>query len=161
MIHICKAITDYLSNHLQSKDGINAHLAALRKSNAHAPHDVRAFFVQNISPELLEKSNNAAYPSVSVYCEKLNNTLREKFRTFAGTARLVVELRNSDDRLDGMDSTNLYVDLISAGLDKVRGEWLPGVFFNGSYEVTYSAVKAGGKHLLQIAKVVLEVDVSS
>ena len=57
---------------------------------------------QNVAADLAERSDGAKYPAVNVYCEKIVNKLKEKFRTFSGTAQMVVELRHSQDRLEGL-----------------------------------------------------------
>src|ERR1700730_8140036 len=54
---------------------------------------------QNVAPELSEQSTVSKYPLVYVYCNKVVNELREKFRTFSGDAQMVVEVRVSQDRL--------------------------------------------------------------
>ena len=103
----------------------------------------------------------AKYPAVHVYCEKLSNTLREKFRTFSGKARMVVEARVSQDRLEGLErQSQLLVDAITDVLDASRGDWGAGMLYNGGYEVMYGPVKSGGRNLIQITKVTFEVDIS-
>ena len=37
-----------------------------------------------------------------MYCEKIVNDLTEKFRTFSGTVQMAIELRHSQDRLEGL-----------------------------------------------------------
>jgi hypothetical protein len=117
---------------------------------------------RNVSAELAEKSTGVAYPAFFVYCEKLSNTLREKFRTFSGTARMTVEARASQDRLEGLeDRLHVYVDAVTNLLDASRGDWGQGMFYTGGYEVSFGAVKHGGKNFLQIAKVVFEIEIST
>ena len=160
MADIGRTVTTFLAEQLQSSTGINTALALLRKPASNTPADIRLFTLRNIAPELMEKSNQALYPNVLIYCEKLNNSLIEKFRIFSGVARLVVELRNSEDRLEALESTLVYADVICTVLDSLRGEWLTGIFYGGGYEVAYSPVRAGGKHFLQSAKISFEVNVS-
>ena len=117
---------------------------------------------RNVSAELAEKSTGVAYPAFFVYCEKLSNTLREKFRTFSGTARMTVEARASQDRLEGLeDRLHVYVDAVTNLLDASRGDWGQGMFYTGGYEVSFGAVKHGGKNFLQTAKVVFEIEIST
>ena len=145
----------FLARHLQSDAGVNAALVPLRASDSQAPPDIRLITMRNVAAELLERSNQALYPMLIVHCEKLSNTLTEKFRTFSGTARLTIELRNSADRLEALDSTSTYIDLVCGVLGMVRGNWISGISYNGGYEVAYSAVREGGKHFLQSAKITL------
>ena len=117
---------------------------------------------QNVAPEIAERSTGAQYPLVHVYCNKLSNLLTEKFRTFSGEAQMVAEIRVSQDRLEGLEtSSQLYADAVTQVLDQSRGDWGDGVFFGGKYEITYGPVKAGGKNFLQIAKITFVLDVSS
>jgi hypothetical protein len=149
---------------VEERTGLNAALAQLNAEEglhlpAIAPEHLRA---QNVSADLADKSIFAKYPAVHVYCEKLSNTLREKFRTFSGKARMVIEARVSQDRLEGIEQhSQRMADAITNVLDASRGEWGGGMFYAGGYEVAYGPVKHGGRHLLQITKVIFEVDISA
>lgn len=161
MVQISRTITEYLAAHLSATNGLNATLGALRVADPHSPGDIRSFLSRNVTAELLEKANQASYPSVLVYCEKLSNTLREKFRTFSGTARMTVEVRHSEDRVEALDrATLVYTDAICVLLSNMRGSWTENLMYAGGYEVIYSPVKAGGKHFVQSSKITFEVDVS-
>lgn len=117
---------------------------------------------QNITPDISEQSTANNYPLVYVYCSKVVNELREKFRTFSGEAQMVVEVRVSRDRLDQIESTlQAYADAITQVLDNSRGDWGDGVSFAGEYEVTFGGVKHGGSNFLQIAKVSFVLEISA
>ena len=117
---------------------------------------------QNVAIELAERATAVKYPVVHVYTDRVRNLLTEKFRTFSGKVRTVVEIRVSQDRLEGIETqVQLYVDAITRVLDANRGSWGEGAFFTGGYEVTFDPVKHGGRNFLQMAKVSLEVDLSS
>ncbi|HSB14225.1 MAG TPA: hypothetical protein VLE22_07180 [Bryobacteraceae bacterium] len=121
----------------------------------------RQVIPQNITPEAVERSAGATYPAIYVYCEKLANSLREKFRTFSGTARMAVEVRVSQDRLEGLErKLSLYVEAVTDVLDARRGEWGQGLFYTGGYEVAFGPTKHGGKNFIQTAKVGFDVQVS-
>ncbi|MBY0506330.1 MAG: hypothetical protein K2X03_20595 [Bryobacteraceae bacterium] len=116
---------------------------------------------QHVAAELIEKSAGAQYPRVHLYCEKITNHLKEKFRTFSGTVRLVAEVRASFDRAEALEpSLMLYVDAVTDVLDSHRGDWGDGFFFTGGYEVSFSPMKHGGKNFIQSAKIVFEVNAS-
>src|ERR1700728_1017356 len=117
---------------------------------------------QNVTPEVSDLSTINNYPLVYVYCTKVVNALREKFRTFSGEAEMVVEARVSQDRLDQIE-TNLqaYVDAITQVLDNSRGDLGDGAFFAGEYEVTFGGVKHGGRNFLQIAKISFALEISA
>jgi hypothetical protein len=119
-------------------------------------------FTQNVAPDLVERSKNNKYPTVHVYCNKVVNNLREKFRTFSGVVEMVAEVRVSQDRLDGLESlVQMYTDAVTWVLDENRGDWGDGLFYAGGYEITYSPVKHGGQNFLQIAKVSFTADLST
>ena len=117
--------------------------------------------VSNSGPELVERTARARYPAVQIYCDKLTNALQEKYRMFSGTAHVTVEVRYSQDRLDGMDhGLQAYTDAVCQLLDAARGDWQQGTYYAGGYEVTFAGAKAAGQGYLQIAKIGFEVEVS-
>jgi hypothetical protein len=162
MIGISSAATTYLLNLLTSVTGVDtqARLLAADENDFHVT-PVRVFLIQNASADLTERTLSGKYPAVLVYCDKLANTLKEKFRVFAGTARLNVEVRCSQDRLEGLDQKlQLYATAVGRVLEGARGDWKLGLYYAGQYEVLYGPVKTGGKYFLQSAKITLELEVS-
>ena len=112
-----------------------------------APVTAKQVFAQNVAQSLVERSLEVKYPTVLVYCEKIVNDLREKFRTFSGRALLAIEVRVSKDRIEGIEQLlSNYVDGVTRVLDQNRGDWGGGTFYAGGYEVTFDKVEAGGKH---------------
>ncbi len=117
---------------------------------------------QNAPVALMEKSSAVKYPVVLVYSDRVQNLLTEKFRNFSGKVRTVAEIRASQDRIEGLEErVRLYVDAVTQVLDANRGDWGQGMFFTGGYEVKYDPVQHGGRNVLQVAKVIFEVDLSS
>ncbi|MGQ9635769.1 MAG: hypothetical protein ACUVXB_16185 [Bryobacteraceae bacterium] len=116
---------------------------------------------EQVSPELAEKTAGVQYPVFYVYCEKITNQLREKFRTFSGKARMAVEVRVSQEGIQELGrKTELYAEAVTDVLDRYRGDWGGGVFYGGGYEVVFGAVKRGGKGFVQAAKIGFDVEVS-
>lgn len=145
------------------ENGVGAAIAQIvRETGAMlAPIPAAHIFNQNVSFELEEKALIVKYPSINVYSDRVRNLLVEKFRIFSGKVRTVVEVRVSQDRLEGIEqSLRLYVDAVTQVLDDNRGTWAQGAFFAGGYEATFEPVRHGGRNFLQIAKVVIEVDFS-
>ena len=143
--------------------GLSASLAQLAQLEGFdsPPIPPDAIRMENVAPDIAEKGT-ARYPAVHIYCEKLQNQLREKFRMFSGIARMVAEVRLSQDRLEGLDQlTQSMVDAITGVLDASRGDWGQGMHYSGGYEVAFGPVKHGGKNYLQITKVTFEVDIST
>jgi hypothetical protein len=113
------------------------------------------------STELLEKSTSIKYPQLQIYCDRVNNKLTEKFRTFSGTAELTIEIRVTHEHIDALHTQlNTYVQAVTDVLDRNRGTWTPGVFYTGAYEITFQAAKRGGKNFIQSARVRVETHVS-
>jgi hypothetical protein len=116
---------------------------------------------QNLTPEIAERSTSGKYPSIYVYCEKVANQLREKFRTFSGQIGMAIEVRVSADRVGDLDvQMNLLVDAVTGTLDQNRGDLGAGIFYGGGYEVGFAVVKHGGRNFLQTAKVTFDLEVS-
>jgi len=154
---IGSAISDQIIQLIVAPGGANATLAALSAGTLD-PAQVRA---QNVAPDLMERSETVNYPAVNVYCEKLVNALKEKSRSFSGSAQMMVEVRHSSDRLEGLqDALELYTDAVTETLSASRGDWGNGVFYAGGYEVSFAAVKHGGRNFIQTAKIALEIGVS-
>jgi hypothetical protein len=148
---------------LRAPAGLQAGLAAIAEANQVSLPviELAQIIAQNIPADVIEKSAGTKYPAFHIYCEKLQNTLREKFRQFSGTATLSVDVRVTHDRLEGLDQmAQLYVDALTQVLDVNRGDWGNGLFYTGGYTVTYQPVKHGGKNFLQTAKVSFDVQVS-
>ena len=155
-------ITAQVMQLITSTSGVNSELAELASIgpplNPLSATQVRA---QNVPQEIAEQTSAMQYPAVYVYCDKILNTLAEKFRTFSGSVEVVVEVRQSQDRLDGIqDALENYVDAILEVLSANRGDWGDGMFYCGAYQVGFGAVKHGGRNFIQVAKITFEIGVS-
>jgi len=116
---------------------------------------------ENVASDLAEKTAGARYPSVHVHCDKIINDQLEKFRTFSGRVQVGVEVRLSQDRLEGLTGVvDEFVDSVGDVLCANRGDWGDGMFYGGKYEVAFGAVKHGGKNFIQAAKVIFDIGVS-
>jgi hypothetical protein len=143
--------------------GVNSYLSGGVQDNGQLLLTLNSAQVraQNVAPEIADQSNTMQYPAVNVYCEKIVNNLVEKFRTFSGNVQATVELRHSQDHLDGLqDSLENYTDAILQVLNANRGDWGSGMFYCGEYQVVFGAVKHGGKNFQQVAKITFEIGVS-
>lgn len=164
MAGITGVLTSTVMQKLQSPaGGVNVRIGAIEAADAapSAVRGIRAITALNASVDVAEKTGHAHYPALLVYCDKLSNSLKEKFRQFSGKAHLVVEVRYSQDRLDSLEAnTQTCVDAVCALLDDSRGDWGNGAFYAGGYEVAYEPIGRGGKNFLQKAKVGFEIQVS-
>ena len=157
------AATTKVLQRITGPGGINAGVGALKQGGAAFASLVNASQVraQNVAAQIAEHALGVKYPVVNVYCEKIVNDLRQKFQTFSGQVQMAIEVRQSQDRLEGMeDSLELYVDAAMQMLDGSRGDWGDGMYYGGGYEVAFGAVKQGGKNFVQVAKVTFEIGVN-
>ena len=160
---IGSAATAKVQQMVTGPSGVNAGLAAITASGAEFAGlvDKSQVRTQNVALEMAERALGVKYPAVNVYCEKVVNDLREKFRTFSGRVQMAIEVRQSQDRLDGMqDHLEVYVDAAMLMLDGSRGDWGDGMYYAGGYEVAYGPVKQGGKNFVQMAKITFEIGVN-
>ena len=163
MAGLTGALTSKVVSRLSAvSDGVNVRVGAITNGDASLlSTGIRTIVAQNVSADISEKAGHTHYPAVLVYCDKVSNTLKEKFRQFSGKAHVVVEVRHTQDRLDNIEAgLQVYVDAVCALLDDSRGDWGEGSLYTGGYEVTYESVARGGKNFLQRAKVGFEVEVS-
>jgi hypothetical protein len=143
--------------------GVNSNLAGLTLPGqpAAVPLGTAQIFSQNAPADLVERSMVVQYPAIHIYCDKLVNSLVEKYRSFSGSVQMAIEVRHSQDRLDGLQETvELYTGAVTQTLDGSRGDWGGGMFYVGGYQVSFGAAKQGGKHFTQVAKVTFEIGVS-
>lgn len=148
---------------LNAPTGMNANLAALTAGEPLPATllDCSQIRTANVASEVAERSETLKYPSLNVYCEKITNSLTEKFRTFSGTLSLAIDIRHSQDRLDGLqDTLETYIDAITQVLDANRGDWGSGLFYAGGYEAQLGPVKHGGRNFIQTAKLTFQIGVS-
>ncbi len=163
MAQVASVATGKVTSLMTASTGLAAAVAAVSALSGTAlpPIEAAQIIGQNVAPEIAEKSSVAKYPSVHIYCERVVNQLREKFRTFSGQALMAVEIRVSRDRLESLETRmQLYVEAVTRVLDASRGDWGGGMLFGGGYEVSYGPVKHGGRNLLQTAKITFALEAS-
>jgi hypothetical protein len=161
MAQIQTQATKRLVELLRADDGFAAVCAELQTASDTAPTDIPVVLEQYVAADLAEKGSTIKYPVLHVYCDRVANKLTEKFRTFSGTASLVLEVRVTHDHITDLQrSLAFYVDAVTELLHRRRGDWGGGAFYTGGYEVAIQPVKRGGKNYLQAALVSLDVQIS-
>lgn len=142
--------------------GVNARITSIEADDSTLKAvGIRSIVSQNVSPEIAEISGQALYPALLVYCDNVQNLMKEKSRDFSGKIHLVIEVRQTQETLKQIESnTEMYVDAICALLSDSRGSWGDGAYYSGAYRVDYEPVAFGGKNFLQRAKVNFAVDLS-
>jgi len=163
MANVSTRATTRLFQFLLTPAGLSENLAAVAELNGVNLAEIGAkqVYTQNVAQELLERALDVKYPAVLLYCEKISNDLREKFRTFSGKAQMAIEIRVSQDRIEGLEKLlEIYVDTVTRILDQNRGDWGNGMFYTGGYEAVFGEMKRGGRNFIQTAKIRFEVAVS-
>jgi hypothetical protein len=163
MAWVGSTVTAQVLELLAAPQGLNACVStlALAENVTLPPVGPNQLLVQNVSIDLAERSTDVTYPAVSVYCEKIANQLKEKFRNFSGYALVAIEVRVSQDRLEGIeDQVQMYLDAVTQVLDQNRGDWGEGMYYAGGYEAVFAPVKHGGQNFIQTGKVTFNVGVS-
>jgi hypothetical protein len=156
-------VTGQVIQLLNGAGGVNSYLAGLAQDNGQPliPLSSAQVRAQNVAPDIADQANAMQFPTVNVYCEKIVNNLVEKFRSFSGNAQTTLELRYSQDRLEGLqDALETYADAIMQVLNANRGDWGNGMFYCGEYQVAFGPLKHGGKNFQQVAKISFEIGVS-
>jgi hypothetical protein len=164
MAAIARAATEKVAGILAADTGLPFAVASLRESEAAELPAIESAQVlaQNIAYEVAEKKPGVTYPAVYVYCERLVNQLKEKFRTFSGKAEMAAEVRVSHDRLETLSrDLELYASAVAGVLDAQRGDWGGGMFYTGGYKIEFGPVKRGGRNFIQTATISFELDVSN
>jgi hypothetical protein len=163
MAWVSSTVTAQVVTLLSAPEGLNACVATLAQAEnlSVPPIGESQIVAQNVSIELAERSMDVQYPAVNVYCDKIVNQLKEKFRNFSGKAVMTIEVRVSQDRLQGIEEQlQTYVDAATQVLDQNRGDWGEGMFYAGCYEAALGPVKNGGQNFIQVGKVTFDVGVS-
>ena len=163
MAWVGSTVTAQVVTLLNAPQGLNACVSTLAQAESVTLQPVaqNQILAQNVPVELAERSTAVQYPAVNVYCEKIVNQLKEKFRNFSGKAVMSIEVRVSQNKLEGIESQlQSYVDAVTQVLDQNRGDWGEGMFYAGCYEAALGPVKHGGQNFIQIGKVTFDVGVS-
>jgi hypothetical protein len=148
---------------LRSNTGLPYSVQAIADATGVELHAIRNEQIHgmNVAMEVAERSAGVKYPGVYVFCDRIKNSLKEKFRTFSGQVRTNIEVRVTHDRLEGVEHIlQLYIDAVTDVLNNNRGDWGNGLFFGGAYEINYGQVKHGGRNFVQAAKVSFELEMS-
>jgi hypothetical protein len=140
------------ANMLNAAEGIAAGLTSY--STAASLMEAPVAVVSHVPQELQEKQQKIVYPICRIYCDQIQNDGKVKFREFSGTYRVVVEVTHSQDRLEGLtDTLQATVDAVSGVFDRNTGNLGEGMVLKPGYQAEIDAVKKGGLHYQQSARV--------
>jgi hypothetical protein len=162
MAQTANMATTLLASLLRGDDGINAAAGSLQLDRAVPLIADHSIVEMQAAPDITEKSGSVKYPAIHVYCDRIANTLAEKFRRFSGTADLNIEIRVSHDRMEELqDQLRTYVAAVTNILEGNRGAWDSQTWYPGRYDVKFNPVRHGGRNYLQTASVQLQVHIQS
>ena len=154
--------TSLLASLLRGENGVNAAADSLQLDKPVPVVADNSILEMQAAPDVAEKSGAIKYPVIHVYCDRISNTLAEKFRRFSGTADLNIDIRVSHDRIDELqDQLRTYVGAVTGILEANRGAWDSQTWYPGRYDVKFNPVRHGGRNYLQTASVQLQVQIQS
>jgi len=161
MVTMARRATLKLVQLMNAPDGLNTNVAILAQADdvPLSPVPAARFFTDNVASDIAEKVADIKYTAVYIYCDKIVNDLKEKFRSFSGRLQMEIDIRVSQDRLEGIDRTSqMYTEAVTQILDENRGDWGQGLFYAGGYEVSFGSVKHGGRNFIKSATVSFQVN---
>ncbi len=113
------------------------------------------------APEYVDKALGSRYPAVSLSCERVRSRPTEKLRRFSGEVQVSVEVRVSQDRLEGItEKLHYYSDAVRDVLERNRGCIGPGLYLSEETAVQIDPVRKGGSFYLQSSRVTCTVIVN-
>lgn len=117
--------------------------------------------VLKAAPELVEQAWGGRYPAVHVSCERVKSRPTEKLRRFSGEVQAGIEVRVSQDRMEGItEKVHYYCDAVRDVIERRSGCIGPGLYLSTEATVAIDPVKKGGSHFLQSGRVTCTVIVN-
>lgn len=157
-MNVVTTTTEAIRNILSGASGVDSVLSDMLSPNSSSYPPCR-FYAGNVPVDVLELSR-AHYPLILVYCEKLENTQREKFASLSGIMHMAIELRISAARSQEVsDMTEKYLSAILESLQTSKGTLAKGVHQTGVYQVSFGPIKKGGTELIQTTKISLPIHI--
>lgn len=112
-------------------------------------------------PEFAEKAWGGRYPALMLTCEKVKSRPTERLRRFSGEVQVGIEVRVSQDRLEGItEKLHYYSDAVRDVMERNGGCVGPGLYLSGETTVQIEGVKKGGRQFLQSSRVICTVVVN-
>ncbi len=156
MTFTIREVLEGIAEVIEGENGLRDSLEQLREpyglAEEHSwPAGVK---VLKAAPDHVEKAWGSRYPALILYCEKVHSRPTERLRRFSGEAQVGVEVRVTQDRLEGItDQLHYYTDAVRDVLERSRGCIGPGLYLSGETAVQVEAVKKGGSHFLQSSRI--------
>lgn len=117
--------------------------------------------VLRAAPELVDKAWGSRYPAVSVHCDRVLSRPTEKLRRFSGEVRIGIDVRVSQDRLEGItDRLHYCSDAVRDVIERKSGCLGPGLYLSSETDIRFDGVEKGGSHFLQTGRMICTVIVN-
>jgi hypothetical protein len=159
IVDTCNMVVDQALYVFSGPGGINDQLASMSLNPALPP--VSSILKLSAPLDAYEKTASVGYPVATIYCDRLKNTLAEKYRMLSGSATLVVELRVSGARVEDLDTQlNSYVQAACGVLEATRGPWTDIGTYTGTYDIKFQSAKPGGKQFTKSAHIEFDIHIS-
>jgi hypothetical protein len=114
--------------------------------------------LENVPAKLADENRPSVYPSVYLYCDRMDNALLEKFRRFSGPIFVVADVRVSGERFTGLESElGRYVEAVASVLGDHHGQWTENLAYSGAYQVEFEEIELGGRNFVQRALIEVEL----
>jgi hypothetical protein len=157
-----EAVAALLKLMKSTTSGLGVAVQSLRATyGKDGPQPVAALHFTHAPAEFQELAGTTKYPAVQIYCEKVESRPSERLRPFSGRMTVVVEVRVSQDRLEGiMEQLLLYMDSVRSVVEASAGCIATGLYLSNEYEARIEPVKKGGLNYLQCAKICCTVIVN-
>lgn len=160
MANLCLAALETLRGFMLAPDGVNSDLAAIAvRDEVICPElKERQILLWHVPAPLADSNEPLDYPTLYLYCDRMDNRLERKFRAFSGPIFIVAEIRFSAPSFENLEQrANQYVEAVTSVLGRHLGKWTDSVAFNGAYEVQFKPVETGGLGFLQRAEIAVEL----
>ena len=160
MASLCLAALEKLRDALLAGDGANMTLTTIAaRDRVHLPALTgQSVLIQNVPAKLADENNATVYPAVYLYCDRMENTLIEKFTRFSGRIFVVADVRVSGERIAGLDEDlGRYTEAVREVLGAHQGQWTENLAYSGAYDVRFREVELGGRNFIQTAHIEIEL----
>lgn len=160
MANLCIAALNSLRESLVGEGGVNGRLDEIAARDMVEPLTVEEerVVIRHAPPKLADEASVGRYPTIYLYCDRIENRLERKFSQFAGRVFLAVDVRVSGDSMEQLDGEIFRLtEAVTDTLASRHGRWTENLAFDGKYEVKFEAVRLGGRDFLQTSRVEIEL----
>ena len=160
MPNLSRLALETLRTALLGEEGLGPRLYSLAMRDGVRPPEIGLanVVIRHLAAEVADEEPLRIFPLLSLYCQRLENRLDQRFSQFSGKVRIVVELRVSGHSLKSLEGDlDRLVEALQDVLGRHRGRWTDQLAYDGRLSVEFYPVKTGGKQYVQTAKAELDL----